>query len=913
MLGFLLVALLLLAGSVTAPAAPVVLVEQGVFFEAEDYDGRPWYGDESFGTRLQEPLASGGAVLIGMYQPGAVTYRLAIPAAGEYHVWLRCAVPGDTTVRIGANATSEADLLTAPVAATTAGALTASGAYQWRKLGTLALREGENSLILGQGAQRPDCFFLTPDAGFQPGEDFLDRVLRAKQTPRGQLLPELTHERRITRHPQWLRQAWRASYAHLEWDRDKTAPEEWCRRAREAGAMAIVGAGEVPAGSVDGALKVFPIRMLDDGSFRLPENYSLDYQWTRTFVEAAHRQGLKMVLYDGAYRTLDPLLLDHPEWRQRHADGRVWASGFGAWHSPYRRAYVDRWVQIAKISGMDGIMIDMLFTAPPGGDFSDSTVQAFRDRFGVEPPRDPDPRNLTWQRWIDFQAWTREEVLLDLTEALHAVNPEIAVIANQVGGWIFNHTDRSFLKARAARCCDGFLEEMGWEFQATPERPWAGGRPWAWPLHAQWQSLFLHCRTRPGWGQMWCISHNFPTPHNESLNYAMFANGVAPGVTTGGNWDAMSRVWGHIEACESAMEGASLEPWLALHFGEDTLDWYANTCGFDRTRDDPRYEAYMKNVFGLFQAALELHLPVEILTDEELADLDGLRRYAAVLLPNSACLSEAQGRVLGNYVQGGGGLVATAESGCFDENGTRLETPRLAALLGAIQHEPRVSTNWYLPLRELSHPLVDHPEIRDSGAWEQGQYRPRDRGVLYSGRRSIAAAPVSDVAAEAFSLPLTGGPPTTGDYRLLARKHGQGRVAFISLDIGHAYYVWNHPLNRRLIGQALTWAASRPVPLRTNGPMILQTVLWRRDESKVLHLLNDISSFGRAAAPNPEAYTPFRAEVIPLHDVGVSVAGDLARARLLPQGQDLPVSRADGWSTVTVPRVDVHAIVVFSP
>ncbi|MBM4082947.1 MAG: hypothetical protein FJ278_24785, partial [Planctomycetes bacterium] len=362
-----------------------------------------------------------------------------------------------------------------------------------------------------------------------------------------------------------------------------------------------------------------------------------------------------------------------------------------------------RWVKIAKLSGMDGIMIDMLFTGPHGGDFSDYTVKAFKERFGVEPPRTADPRNRVWQRWLDFQSWTREEVLLDLTEALHAVSPEIAVVPNQTAGWIFDGVDRIFLTTRAARCSDGLLEEMGWDFR----HQW--NRPWAWPLSSAWQNLFLRCRTRPGYGQMWHMLLNFPEAHAQAISYSMLANGVAPGLVTGGNWPEMTDIWTHIRGCEPWIEECELTPWLALHFSEDTLAWYANARGKDA------YHAYMKNLFGFFQVALEMHLPVEIITDDDLADLGKLQRYAALLLPNSACLSTPQAQAVERYVQAGGGLVASFETGGFDEDGTRREEPPLTTLFGASRQEAVLSDHWMMPLQGVSHPILDHPDIQKAG------------------------------------------------------------------------------------------------------------------------------------------------------------------------------------------------------
>lgn len=883
----------------TAGAETPVEVAGGVFFEAEDFAGKPWYSDDGFATRLEEPLASGGAALIGMYKPGAVLYRLAVRAAGDYHVWLRCAVPGDTTVRIGANATSETALRAAPLAATTTmNGLAAPDAYQWRHLGTLPLQQGENTFLLGQGAQRPDCFFLTPAAGAAPGADLLAQVARAREAPKGKLLPELRHERRIAQHPRWLAaDGLRPAYAHFEWDPTNT-PESWAERARQAGANCLFGVGEMPAGTLDGRMKAFPFAKIDDKGFAYPEAYRPDdYSWVKAIVDAGHAEGLKVVLYDGAHRTLDPLLVAHPEWRQQEADGRPYRDGFGSWHSPYRAAYIARWVQVARDYGIDGIMVDMLFTSPRGGDYSPFTVAAFKQRFGLEPPRAEDPRDLTWQRWVDFQTWTREEVMLDVTEALHAVNSEIACIWNQTIGWVFN--GREYLSTRAGQCADGLLEEMGWEVTHAA----FSQRPSAWPLQSAWQSLFLH--SRASYGQMWHLNGLYTQVNHEALSYSMFANGIAPGVVAGGNWEHLRRVWGHLRACEGPMAGAELLRYAALHFSEDTLDWYANARG------DAARQAYLKSVFGVFQALLETHVPLTVITDDELADPEQLRRHAMVMLPNSACLSDRQADALSAYVQGGGGLVAAFETGVFDENGTRRETPVLADLLGVRQGPTAGGSNWAIQAAQ-THEILNVPEVTDGGDPAQGSRERKPRIQIFWAHRDRTAQVVQTTAvAGVASVPLGG--PGPGYSVLHTRLAGAGRVAFLPPDVGHAYYTYNHPITRLLIARTVRWSAAAPPPFETDAPLAVQTVGFRQGGDLIVHLVNDNSSFGRAAAPNPENFGGFRDEVLPVHDIAVRVAGGFGQARRLPAGEVLPVSRRDGWCTVTVPRLDIHTMLVFSP
>jgi hypothetical protein len=95
--------------------------------------------------------------------------------------------------------------------------------------------------------------------------------------------------------------------------------------------------------------------------------------------------------------------------------------------------------------------------------------------------------------------------------------------------------------------------------------------------------------------------------------------------------------------------------------------------------------------------------------------------------------------------------------------------------------------------------------------------------------------------------------------------------------------------------------------------MSVQAVLYEKRDCRIVHLVNDVSSFGRAAAPNPEAFTAFRYEAAPVHDVTVAVQGAFREALLLPEGTRLRVVGRDGYTEAMAPRVDIHAMVVFSP
>lgn len=885
-------------------AAPTNLPD-GTFLEAEDYESA---SGEHFAVKTEESHASGRMVVTQLFQEGQARYRFQAVRAGRYELWLRYASGGPAKAACAVNpAGGQLAVFDLPPSGEPGDK--GYSEFRWAKLTAVTLRAGENTLVLGHGTLRADCFFLAARADYVPGPKLFRALEQLRERPTGTPLPELVHKRRIARHPAWLAHALRPCYAHFEWHPENT-PASWCRRASAAGANVAFGIGEMPAGTLDGKLHKYPYTALNGKQpFRFPAGYRLDDGWVKDYVDAAHAEGLKAVIYDGTYRTLDPLLVEHPAWRQQEADGRPFAHGFGSWHSPYRQAYIDRWVRAARESKLDGIIIDMLFTGPAGGDYSPDSVRAFRDRFGVEPPRSRDPRNLTWQRWCDFQSWTREEVLLELTETLHAVDPEIAVIVNQTVGWIFAGDQDRFLTSRAGHCCDGLLEEMGWSALQARESPAAI------PTSGPFQNLFLHCRARPGYSIMWHLEMNLGPVGSQAAAYSMLANGNAPGLVTGGNWPEMKAIWDHAQDCETALEGADLVPWLALHFSEDALHWYAEAHG--------GHASYLENVYGWFEAALETHLPVAIITDDDLAEPQPLSRYAVVVLPNSACLSRTQAKTLAAYVQKGGGLVGSFQTGGCDENGTRRQKPALADVWGGQPLAAVWSSTWDVPLAQLNQDWLDHPDIRSAGQWHQGAVEPGPLGSLYFAppTRPIGAVGMADIRPDAIQPSLAGaaqpvsltGEPHGALKAFLARRHGQGKSVFFPLDVGRAYSRLNARLTRRLMERSIAWAASRPNPLGTNAPLSLQTVLYEQGDARIVHLVNDASSFGRAAATTEGRFTVFRDEVLPLHDVSVAVRGEFASAVLLPGNTRLETKQRDEMTEVIVPRVEIHSLIHFRP
>jgi hypothetical protein len=109
---------------------------------------------------------------------------------------------------------------------------------------------------------------------------------------------------------------------------------------------------------------------------------------------------------------------------------------------------------------------------------------------------------------------------------------------------------------------------------------------------------------------------------------------------------------------------------IGLYYSLRTRDWY----------DQYNSDAYERCVVGAYRALVDLHYQVEFLFDES-ATLERLRQFPVVYLPNAAILTDGEVQMLRQYVEAGGNLLATWETGLYDAQG-RLKDFAIRDLLG---------------------------------------------------------------------------------------------------------------------------------------------------------------------------------------------------------------------------------------
>jgi hypothetical protein len=316
---------------------------------------------------------------------------------------------------------------------------------------------------------------------------------------------------------------------------------------------------------------------------------------------------------------------------------------------------------------------------------------------------------------------------------------------------------------------------------------------------------------------------------------------------------------------------------------------------------------------GVYRALVEGHLPFDIFPDDQLvaASTDGrLAAYDALILPNVAVLDDAQAAALDGYVEQGGGLVATYETGRYNPDGS----PRADLALQSLGARRVLSRRAGPSTIGLDDTAGVHRPMRSSylrvtrredlPGFDETDFVMLDRAFLTVDLRD-GVVPSMTLVPQSRS-----GPPekTYWDYEadhpgLVHFEHGRGRTAYFPWPIDALFYDHSLPEHRALLVQAVATVAGGRRQVIADAPPQVEVVLGRRpDGGHVVHLINHSGHQDRSYH-----------DPLPIYDLGLSIdlgAPAPGGARALVAGQGLPLERDGGRVTLRLPRLDLFEAIV---
>jgi hypothetical protein len=361
------------------------------------------------------------------------------------------------------------------------------------------------------------------------------------------------------------------------------------------------------------------------------------------------------------------------------------------------------------------------------------------------------------------------------------------------------------------------------------------------------------------------------------------------------------------------------EPWAALVMSDNTRNFYGRSAGQVEER-------YLANVFGTFRAVVEEHLPTTVISDWNL-NADDLARYKVLILPNTACLDEQQVVAVREFVANGGGLVASLDASLFDEFGTPRDNFALSDVFGvdyrglltnAAERTEELDVNFaksigpdYWEKRKNVFDFRQDPEsFLNEGKMRIYVHR---QSVTFKGP-AVKVKTISDSQLTPGTIRFKGTSDVTDHPALVTQQFGKGRVVYFAAGFDAGYYLYSYPYQRLALKHAITWAANETPPIQVKAPMCVHSSIMRQQTEQgsrlVVHLFNDLNTTAHHALPIDDV--PLREETVPIHEIEIAIDAryQVSRAVQQPEGLELEINKNDAGSSVTVPKLEIHSMVV---
>lgn len=619
----------------------------------------------------------------------------------------------------------------------------------------------------------------------------------------------------------------------------------------------------------------------------------------------------------------------HPEWRriatntteipqvdmEEHPHG-----GMLCLLGPYGDFFIKVLAEIVtKFPAVDAFSFDGLHYG--GVCYCQHCRENYRQETGAEIP-DPDMEDLAFRRYQHWADRQMEDLVRRMQQRLKGIKPDVALVTWTTNAGRFGHF-LSIPRNMPAR--------MNLLLDAPDQEFWMDETNRGTTIVPAFANAYIWATTnhRVAFSEPYLLSHGNPYgkdsfPPQEILRRMLLAAtfGAQPSIAVAQPPNLQQELYScmdEIERRKPWLVRKRPEPWGAMVMSDNTRNFYGRSAGAVEER-------YMANVFGTFRAVVEEHLPVTVISDWNL-NPDDLSKYKVLILPNTACLDEQQTAAIRDYVQNGGGLVASLDVSLFDAFGTPRDNFSLADVLGVdYQGLPQTSS------AESEEIDVNFAKAIGPDYWEKRKnifdfqqdpesFLNRGKMTTYVGTiPTTFKGPAVRVAANDTATKTLGtiqpksGPAAQRLPAVVSHKFGKGRVVYLAAGFDAAYYLYPYPYQRLILKHAIRWAASAKPTVTVEAPMCVYATVMRQadDEGErlVVHLFNDLNTTAHHALPNDDV--PLREETVPIRNIKIRIASDLhvGDIFLQPEGRKLPRKMEAAHVTVTVPVLDVHTMVV---
>jgi len=404
----------------------------------------------------------------------------------------------------------------------------------------------------------------------------------------------------------------------------------------------------------------------------------------REAMDEARKHRLPIIAYCQLQYPSHELRL-HPEWKARQADGKP-IDHLVCFNSPYTNTVKALLTEMLAygIAGFHLDMVDQGFGAPHGC-WCDHCQKSFQAEHGRPLPKAINWEHPDWALMRQFRYASSDRFEKMLVEHVRQLNPRATVDFNYHGippfSWEVGQTpvrhagNGDFVTGEAGAWAFGALSAS---FNAAWYRAVTPGKPFQVAIQ-RGVRMYHDQTTRPlhdmRWEMFTLLAHGSFVTLIDKTAYDGSLDPVA--------WGRMGAVLGEARQKRTHFGHHPVSD-VGLFFSARSRDGIG--------RDKPAI--WFQSIQGTHKACVYEHLGFGFLFDEDLT-LERLRKFPVICLPNVGILTDAEVALFRRFVEEGGQLIVTGQSGQFDDLGRPLTHPNIEGLIGArVRRRIETTDNW---------------------------------------------------------------------------------------------------------------------------------------------------------------------------------------------------------------------------
>jgi hypothetical protein len=672
-----------------------------------------------------------------------------------------------------------------------------------------------------------------------------------------------------------------------------------------------------------------------------PTKYSIahraEYLGGRDFfgeiVNAAREEGLAVLARMDSSSVDEKFFLEHPDWIARGRDGKPYRAGslyLTCINSPYYSEFLPAvFEEIIERYHPDGFT-DNGWSGPDRNYicYCPNCARKFKDAAGMELPKGKDWDVPAYQKWIEWSYGLRLEVW-DLNNK----------VTRKAGGndclWVGMNSGDLLAQSQRFRDYKAICEraeiimldhqhrQNATGFQSNGEAGklvhgllgWDKLIPESTPLYQGGDAVFRVSSKPEPEVKLWALEgfaggvqpwwHHIGAYHEDRRQYKI----AAP-------------IFAWHEKNEKYLINRSPVATVGMLWTQRNIDFYGRDAAEVLTQLPWR---------GFANAMLRTRIPyLPIHVDNIEKSGNDLK---VLILPNLGALSDRQCNSIREFVEQGGGLVATGESSLYDEWGKKRSDFALSDVFSATHTGKRLGlVEGGRGLSRWDHSqhsyLRLHPELRAGVDGPMTGNEPRitvNRHPVLKGFEETDIIPFGGAlevvkAVGNAQTPLTLVPPfpvyppefsymkepsTPIPGLVVNEVKGKGRVAYLPADIDRCFARDMLPDFANLLANVVRWATNDNIPLEVAGAGFIDCHLYRQENTFILHLVN-LTNSGTWRAPLYEYISVGPLTVRLQMPEGLKAKG----VRLLVKERELSYNQTGRWVSFEINSITDHEVVI---